>query len=211
MKKLKDSLDDNRMKIHKAEYVTSVADTISIPKAPVPVVVFAGRSNVGKSSLINALVNRRDFARVSRTPGKTRFINYFNINDNLYFADLPGYGFARISRTTLEKWKQLIESFLEQNSFIRLVIVILDIRRGVTNLDKQLLDWLDAHQRQSLIVLTKCDKVSNNETGVIRRKLIGEQKLSYEPILFSAVKRTGVLEVWSAIVKKCFGTEKGER
>jgi GTP-binding protein len=199
------------MKIHKAEYVTSVADKFSIPKAPVPVVVFAGRSNVGKSSLINALVNRRDFARVSRTPGKTRFINYFNINDNLYFADLPGYGFARVSHTTQENWKQLIESFLEQNSFIRLVIVILDIRRGVTHSDKQLLDWLDAHQRQSLIVLTKCDKVSNNETGVIQRKLIGERKLSYEPILFSAVKRTGVLEVWSAIVKKCFGTEKVER
>jgi len=192
------------MKIRTVEFVKSVADAAEAPKAPYPVVAFAGRSNVGKSSLINALLQRKRTAYISRTPGKTRLINFFSVNEALYFADLPGYGFARVSQTMREEWQRLIESFLLHNHNIRLVIVILDVRRGITELDKQLLDWLEAHAIQSLLVITKCDKVSKNESAALQRRIMQERVLSFEPILFSAVKLTGISEVWSAISHECF-------
>jgi len=191
------------MKIKKVEFLTSAADVSSLPKSSIPSVAFAGRSNVGKSSLINALLNRKNIARTSSAPGKTRLINYFTINDKLHMVDLPGYGFAKLSHKMQNQWQQLIESFLLNNRTLRLVFVIIDIRRSLMDIDIQLLDWLDYNGLNSQIILTKCDKVSKNEALKICRNLVKQRTLINEPILFSAVKRIGISEVWKVIYSAC--------
>jgi len=191
------------MKIKKVEFLTSVADVSSLPKLSIPSVAFAGRSNVGKSSLINALLNRKNIAKTSSAPGKTRMINFFTINDKLHMVDLPGYGFAKLSQKMQNQWKQLIESFLLNNSTLRLVFVIIDVRRSLMEVDIQLLDWLDYNGLNSQIILTKSDKVSKSEALKICKDLAKQRTLTNEPILFSAVKRIGISEVWKTIYSAC--------
>jgi len=191
------------MNVKSAEFLASIADMPSVPGRVLPTVAFAGRSNVGKSTLINALLNRRNLAKTSSTPGKTRLINYYIINDNLYFADLPGYGFARISRQTKQKWQRLIESFLAHNRALRLVIVIIDSRRGAADMDLQLLDWLRRRGLKEQIVLTKSDKISKSAAHTALQTIIRDQQPASKPILFSAAKRTGIREVWAAIASTC--------
>lgn len=191
------------MKIKKVEFLTSVADAASLPKLSIPSVAFAGRSNVGKSSLINALLNRKNIARISSAPGKTRMINFFTINDKLRMVDLPGYGFAKLPQKMQNQWQQLIESFLLNNNTLRLVFVIIDIRRSLMEVDIQLLEWLDYNGLNSQIILTKCDKVSKSEALKICKALAKQKTLINEPILFSAVKRIGISEAWKAIYSAC--------
>ena len=191
------------MKPDKVEFLTGAADLSSLPKTQLPAVAFAGRSNVGKSSLINAILNRKNIARTSKTPGKTRRINYFMVNEKLHLVDFPGYGFAKVSTKMQQEWRRLIEDFLTENNLLCLVIVIIDIRRGVTHMDSQLLDWLDYMNIRAQIVLTKCDKVSKNTAMNAQREIIRQRLLANEPILFSAVKRAGVSDVWEAISTAC--------
>lgn len=191
------------MKLKSVEFLSSFDNIKLIPKNPFPTIAFAGRSNVGKSSLINTILNRKSLAKTSSTPGKTRLINYFVINNNIYFADLPGYGFARVSRTIKEQWGKLVEAFLENTDALKLIIVILDIRRGVTDQDAQLLEWLRHKGLKEQIILTKADKLSNNEALKVFSKIIKQEQLSGEPILFSSTKKTGVSKVWSAIHSVC--------
>lgn len=191
------------MKITSAEFVKSAVKPGQYPGGELPEVAFAGRSNVGKSSLINALLGRKKLAQTSATPGKTRLINFFTVNGKLSFVDLPGYGFARVSRAEQETWGPMIETYLRERENLRLVVSILDVRHDPTGQDRGLIDWLRHFGRNHLIVLTKSDKLSRGEALKRRRRIasllgLGEFET---PILFSARTGEGKGEVWKAILQ----------
>jgi GTP-binding protein len=164
-------------------------------------VAFAGRSNVGKSSLLNVLVNRRGLARTSSTPGRTQAINFFSVGDRLSLVDLPGYGYARVSKETQRTWGTMVETYLRKRSSLKAVVVILDIRREPNQGDLDLLAWLKGYGRRPIVVLTKVDKLSRNRS----RQRAAEIRARLEPIcatgavLFSAKTREGREEIWKAI------------
>jgi GTP-binding protein len=161
------------VKIPNAEFVLSCPRVELAPKPKLPEIAFAGRSNVGKSSLINSLLNRNKLAMTAKTPGKTRLLNYFRIGSNLcYFVDLPGYGFAKVSKAMQEEWAEYIEAYLRDSKQLKLVVLILDIRRGVTALDQQMISALSIFNRPWIAVMTKSDKLSKTEAD----KTIGEHK-----------------------------------
>jgi GTP-binding protein len=149
-------------KIKNAGYVKSVLNASDLPKRGFPEIAFAGRSNVGKSSVLNKLANIRNLAKISSTPGKTRQINFFLINENLYFVDLPGYGYAKVSKSMKESWGGLVEEYLKKSQNLRGVVLLIDARHEPFEADLQLLEWLDFYQREKLIVLTKTDKLSKS-------------------------------------------------
>jgi GTP-binding protein len=148
------------LRIATAEFVTSAARPQQFPTGDLPEVAFVGRSNVGKSSLLNVITGRRSLARTSSTPGMTRLINFFRINGSLHFVDLPGYGYARVSKTEREAWVRLIESYLTTRPQLRLVVALSDIRHETPAADRDLFAWLDSIQRTFVVVLTKYDKLS---------------------------------------------------
>jgi GTP-binding protein len=149
-------------KVKNATYVKSVNSVSDLPENRFPEIAFAGRSNVGKSSVLNKLANIRNLAKISHTPGKTRQINFFLINENLHFVDLPGYGYARVSKSMKESWGKLIEEYLEKSQNLRGVVLLIDARHEPFEADLQLLEWLDFYQRKKLVVLTKIDKISRS-------------------------------------------------
>ncbi|HVZ40238.1 MAG TPA: ribosome biogenesis GTP-binding protein YihA/YsxC [Candidatus Kapabacteria bacterium] len=148
------------LRINSADFVISAAGMAQFPRQPMPEVAFAGRSNVGKSSLLNLLVGRKSLAKTSGTPGKTQQINFFLINGQFHLVDLPGYGYAKVSKTEREAWARLIESYLRARDQLRLVVALSDIRHEPPAIDIELFRWLDAIGRPFLIVLTKHDKIS---------------------------------------------------
>lgn len=148
------------LRITSADFVISAVRPEQFPRAPIPEIAFAGRSNVGKSSLLNSIVGRKGLAKTSATPGKTQQINFFRINDRCHFVDLPGYGYAKVSKTEREAWVRLIESYLRNREQLRMVVALSDIRHEPTVLDLDMFSWLHAIGRQFLVVLTKHDKVS---------------------------------------------------
>ncbi|MBU0692483.1 ribosome biogenesis GTP-binding protein YihA/YsxC [bacterium] len=152
------------VKIPHAEFVLSCPRVELSPKLKLPEIAFAGRSNVGKSSLINSLLNRKRLALTARTPGKTRLLNYFKIGGNLcYFVDLPGYGYAKVSKEMQAEWGDYIEAYLRDSTHLKLVVLILDIRHGPTELDRQMINALSIFQRSWIAVMTKSDKLSNTK------------------------------------------------
>jgi len=187
------------MKLSKVEFLTSAADISSLPKLNLPAVAFAGRSNVGKSSLINTILNRKNFARISSSPGKTRLINYYTINDTFHLVDLPGYGYAKVPLKIRQKWRLLIEHFLSKSDALKLVVLIVDIRRGLMDQDVELLEWLMFNNLDVQVVITKSDKVSKQKALKMKHEIIRQNNLPTEPILFSAVQKRGVGELWSSI------------
>jgi GTP-binding protein len=149
------------IKIPNAEFVLSCPRVELSPKQKLPEIAFAGRSNVGKSSLINSLLNRKRLALTARTPGKTRLLNYFKIGGDLcFFVDLPGYGYAKVSKTLKDEWGDYIEAYLRDSEYLQLVVLIMDIRHGPTALDRQMIDALSIFQRSWIAVMTKSDKLS---------------------------------------------------
>jgi len=171
------------------------------PPADRPEIAFAGRSNVGKSSLINVLVKRKGVARTSAKPGRTQAINFFSLEDRLYLVDLPGYGFARVPLHVKKSWGEMVETYLRRRSNLKAVVIILDIRRDLSGGDKELLDWLRYHGKKSIVVLTKSDKLSRQKS-ISRAKQIENQLqeiTSDKPILFSAKTREGREEIWEKI------------
>ncbi|MGB8656307.1 MAG: ribosome biogenesis GTP-binding protein YihA/YsxC [Candidatus Zixiibacteriota bacterium] len=150
-------------KIKSATYIKSVSDLRCLPHDRLPEIAFAGRSNVGKSSALNRLVNVKNLAKISSTPGKTRLINFFLINNNLHFVDLPGYGYAKTSRSMRESWGQLIEDYLKESEKLKGTVLLIDSRRGPLEPDLQLAEWLDFYGKRKLIVLTKTDKLTRSE------------------------------------------------
>jgi len=188
------------VKILSAEFVKSASKPSEYPKGGLPELAIAGKSNVGKSSLINALVNRKNLAKISSTPGRTQLINFFQINGNLSLVDLPGYGYAKVPLHIRQTWKPMVESYLQTREDIRLVILIIDARRGASAEDLNLLDWLDYHRIPSLIVLTKTDKLSQIERAQQKKNLSENPLLARRPFLFfSAVSAEGKDELWKII------------
>ena len=188
------------MKVTSAEFVKSATRPSEFPPGNLPEIVFAGKSNVGKSSLINILVNRKNLAKTSSQPGRTQTINFFRVNEKISFVDLPGYGYAKVPIRIREKWKPMVESYLQTREGIRLVILILDARRGASAQDLDLLDWLEYHGISCLIVLTKADKLSSIERARQKKALSGTPLLRGKPFrFFSALTGEGKDELWKGI------------
>ena len=158
--------------ISNVRFVKSLTGIKDKPIPKLPELAVVGRSNVGKSSLINSIFNQKKLAKISSTPGKTRLINYFEVENKYYFVDLPGYGFAKIPKQESDKWKKMLENYLKNNSDLRLVLILIDARRGLMQIDKTMMDWFDYFKIKYKIILTKVDKLSSNELSKIRSKVI---------------------------------------
>jgi len=189
------------MKISSVEFVKSVVDVKNVPKDNLKEVAFAGRSNVGKSTLINCLINRKKLVKTSSTPGKTRQLNFFRINQRFYFVDLPGYGFAKVSKQERQRWQKLIENYLTNNSKLSGVVSIIDMRLGPTKLDLQLLEWLNSFELPVILVATKSDKLSKSRVTNQLRKYNKEASpyINDQIVPFSAVNGNGKKELWHEI------------
>ena len=197
------------MKITTAEFVKSAVWPNQFPPATMPEIAFVGRSNVGKSSLINALVGRKSLAKTSNTPGRTQLINFFTVNSSLFFVDLPGYGFAKVPRSVKKDWGDMIETYLRERRNLALVVFILDVRRDPSADDLSLRDWLDHYRIPYAAILTKSDKLSNQQ-ALGRKKLIEKamgKGASGNTILFSAKTRKGAEELWQFIERHLSGLE----
>jgi GTP-binding protein len=151
------------MKITSAEFIKSAFNESHWTTDGLPEIAFLGRSNVGKSSLINSLLQRKGLARTSNTPGRTQSINFFLINEQFYFVDLPGYGYAKVSKTMRADWGKMAEEYLADRHELELSIQLVDSRHSPTELDRQLNEWLNFHQKTHIVVATKADKLSNNK------------------------------------------------
>jgi GTP-binding protein len=188
------------MNIHSASFITSAPALASCPPSEWPEIAFAGRSNVGKSSLINCLLNRKGLVRTSSTPGRTQLLNYFAINEALYFVDLPGYGFARAPRSVREKWQPMVHGYLQGRESLRAVVWLLDVRRDPSPEDLEFLDWLEESEIPTIPVITKVDKVSKNELARSLTKIAHRTGLPKELLTpFSVQSRQGHKEVWELI------------
>lgn len=184
--------------IKKAELETVCGITSKLPEHILPEYAFAGKSNVGKSSLINALMNRKSLARTSSQPGKTQTINFYNINDQLYFVDLPGYGYAKVSLEAKAKWGKMIERYLKKSSVLKRVFLLVDIRHEPSENDKTMYDWIIYQGYQPVVIATKLDKLKRSQVArqvKILREGLGMAK---EDMLipFSAETKQGREEIW---------------
>ena len=190
------------MIIKSAKFVKSAAKSSQYPTAVLPEIAFAGRSNVGKSSLINILVNRKHLVKTSSTPGRTQLINFFVINETFSFVDLPGYGYARVPKSVKKNWGPMIETYFSTRETLKGVVFIMDIRRMPDQKELNLIDWFNYSNIYSILILTKADKLS--KTKQINQHLSIAKALSVdkkELILFSAKSRQGKNAVWHAIEK----------
>ena len=181
------------MQINKSELEAVAVKPMQYPEPSVPEIAFAGRSNVGKSSLLNLLTRRKNLARVSGSPGKTRTINFYRINDEFRIVDLPGYGYARVSKSESEKWCAMMESYLENREGLLKVIQLVDIRHKPSAQDVQMYDYLKYFNLDGIVVATKADKVSSNQRSkniLEIRKTLGMSK-SDKIIPVSALKKSG--------------------
>lgn len=188
------------MKVRSVEFVTSAVKRDQWPKDGKPCIAFAGRSNVGKSSLINRIVNRKNIVRVSRTPGRTQMLNFFLVNGEFYFVDLPGYGYAQVPVSLRKQWGPMIRDFLENAPELRAVVQLLDIRHKPTGDDEVLLDWLESVGMPTILVATKADKLSAN--GIAKQIKVLREELDLPKdafTVFSAEDGRGVPEVWQRI------------
>ena len=175
--------------------------TSRLPENTLPEFAFAGKSNVGKSSLINALVNRKALARTSSQPGKTQTINFYNMNEALYFVDLPGYGYARVSKEDREKWGVMIERYLHRSNVLKAVFLLIDIRHDPSANDKQMYDWIVYQGYRPIIIATKKDKINRSELAKKLKAIRTGLGLKADDILipFSAETKEGREEIWSRI------------
>jgi GTP-binding protein len=191
----------NEIMAREASFITSAFRPDQFPPPDRPEIAFAGRSNVGKSSLINTLVERRNLARISSQPGRTRSVNFFSVENSFYLADLPGYGYAAVSQKLRQGWKHLVEAYLPGRPNLKAVVVIIDIRRGPGDADRELLNWLKAYEIRTIIVLTKADKVSGGRAKQ-RLELIAQnlaEKGLDQPLAFSAKTGRGKHELWKRL------------
>lgn len=189
------------MIIKKAELETVCGITSKFPENSEPEIVFAGKSNVGKSSLINSLMNRKSLARTSSQPGKTQTINYYKVNDDLYFVDLPGYGYANANLATKEKWGKMIEKYLHTSKQIRCIFLLIDIRHEPGKNDKQMYDWIVYNGFQPVIIATKLDKLKRSQVAKCVKIVREGLGLPKEGVLipFSSQTKQGREEIYDFI------------
>ncbi len=178
--------------------------TSRIPENQLPEIAFAGKSNVGKSSLINALMNRKSYARISATPGKTQTINFYNINEQLYLVDLPGYGYAKVSEKEKKEWGKLVERYLHGSGQLLAVFLLIDIRHDPSANDRMMYEWITAQGYRPIIIATKLDKIKRSQKDkqlkAIRQGLGLTKETAVIP--FSAVTKQGRDEIWELVEKE---------
>jgi len=184
-----------------AQFVTSAARPEQFPAETLPEIAFLGRSNVGKSSLLNCLTGQKKLAFTSAKPGCTQLVNFYRIDGQFHFVDLPGYGYARVPKDIVFEWKQLIEQYLLQRDSLELCFLILDARRGWMDKDLELKQWLEFHNRRYLVIATKMDKLKSRKDQEHGMAALRSQSSADEPLPFSAVTGRGVREIWQAITK----------
>ncbi|PYO05036.1 MAG: YihA family ribosome biogenesis GTP-binding protein [Gemmatimonadetes bacterium] len=191
----------DRLVIRNLEFIGGMSEKQGWrPESSLPEIAFAGRSNVGKSSLLNVLVRRKSFARVSRTPGRTREINFFRVNNAFVLVDLPGYGYARISKEQKAEWKPLIEAYLRRTTQLRGIVLLLDIRREPSDDDRAMLDFLAELEVPTIVALTKTDKLSKLAARERVAEISGALSLESDQVIpFSAVSGEGRVELLEAI------------
>jgi GTP-binding protein len=192
------------MQFNKGRFITGAPSLDACPPARHPEVCFAGRSNVGKSSIINAIMNHGGLARTSNTPGKTRQMNYYLIDEQCYFVDLPGFGYAKVSKKERERWGRDIRTYLQQRETIRLVLHLVDIRHKPSALDEDFFYWLGINRMPFTVILNKADKLSKNKQQQSKarlRRILDEMNIEVPVILSSAEKSTGVGEVRDLIAE----------
>lgn len=187
------------MKIKSAGLLESAAGANQFPDLVMPEIAFAGRSNVGKSTLINSLLTRKKLVKTSSTPGKTRLINFFLINEIFCLVDLPGYGFAKVPAEMRESWRKLIETYLSRRDNLIGVVLIIDIRQGPTTQDRQLKSWLDFQQRPMLVVASKSDKLSRGKCASQLQKIKKDLELTQLPLPHSRLNKEGRGQIWKAL------------
>lgn len=189
------------MVIKNVSLETVIGVTSKIPDNQLPEIAFAGKSNVGKSSLINALMNRKSLARTSAQPGKTQTINFYNINDELYFVDLPGYGYAKVSQREKEKWGKMIEKYLHRSKVLQAVFLLIDIRHEPSANDRQMYEWILANGYHPIVIATKLDKI--NRSQIAKQVKLVKQGLGVDKdtivIPFSAETKQGREEIYDLI------------
>lgn len=196
--------DDEVVKIRSAEITMSAVNRSQYPTDMLPEIALVGRSNVGKSSLINGLLNRKSFARTSQTPGKTRTINFYLINEEFYFVDLPGYGYAKVSKLEKDKWGEVMERYLFDRQELCAIMLLVDIRHEPTDYDKMMYDWIKHFGYNCIVVATKADKISRGQyqkhISQVRKKL----ELMPEDIIVttSSSKKIGINNLWKEIVRQ---------
>jgi len=190
------------MKIISADFIKSAVKQSDYPEEVLPEVAFAGRSNVGKSSLINTVVNRKHLVRTSSSPGRTQTLNFFRINNQVQFVDFPGYGFAKVPLRIKAQWKSMVETYLKNRRTLKLVVLLLDIRRVPNTDDISLIRWLEAYGIPCLIVLTKTDKLKNNKCRSQEKVIRDALSLNNQEVIsFSAVTGRGRKEALQHIIK----------
>ena len=191
-----------KMKIRSSEIVVSAINKNQYPIEGLPEIALVGRSNVGKSSATNALLNRRNFARTSQTPGKTRTINFYLINNEFYFVDLPGYGYAKVSKSEKDKWGVIMERYLQDRQELCAIFLLVDIRHEPTNDDVMMYEWIKHFGYDCVVIATKADKISRGQyqkhISIIRKKLNLAKDEKVIPL--SSSKKTGVEDVWNEII-----------
>ena len=190
-----------KVNTHNADILLSATNKGHYPQDDIPEVALAGRSNVGKSSFINTMLNRKNLARTSGKPGKTQLLNFFNIDDKLRFVDVPGYGYARVSKKEREKWGKMIEEYLTTRENLRAVVSLVDLRHEPSADDVQMYEFLKYYEIPVILVATKADKIPrgkwNKHESMIKKKLDFDKTDTF--IIFSSVNKTGVEEAWDAI------------
>ncbi len=188
------------MIVKSAEFITSAVKPAQYPPADLPEIAFAGRSNVGKSSLINKLVNRRRLVKTSSTPGRTQLVNFFLINQAFRFVDLPGYGYAKVPAGVRRQWGAMIETYLTQRPCLKGLVLIVDIRRTPGSEEDDLMHWLDHHGIAHRVVATKADKLSRNKQIRPVRTIAAQLGIANEALaLFSAKSGLGLAAVWGHV------------
>lgn len=189
------------MKVHNAEIVISAVSPAQYPESTLPEIALAGRSNVGKSSFINTLIDRRKLARISSKPGKTQTLNFYLIENSLYFVDVPGYGYAKVSKSERAKWGKMIETYLTQREQLKAVVSLVDLRHPPTKDDVQMYQFLKYYDLPVILVATKADKIPrgkwNKHESVIKKELDFDPRDTF--IIFSSVTKEGKEKAWTAI------------
>jgi len=200
----KKQIEQGRLLFSKScDFMLGVAALDGLPPMNYPEIAFAGRSNVGKSSLLNALVRRNGLARTSNTPGRTQELNYFNLADEFYMVDMPGYGYAKVSKTTRDKWNRLIKGYLRGRATLRCVFILIDGRHGLKESDEELMTMLDEAAVSYRIILTKCDKAKKSELNqyMAKFKELMKKHPALHPDVYqtSSMKNKGIDELRAAI------------